>query len=150
MGNDGRTKCVENLKIKITDNIIQSVFSPAWAKDANGNSVPTKYTVDGNTLIQTVEFNENSVFPIIADPDWIRIGKCATAISLFLGSNLIMASKLVKIKQYINALGGFTRSARLLLSASTWEERLRVGGTALVGLAGELTGATGVWAACKK
>jgi hypothetical protein len=34
--------------------------------------------------------------------------------------------------------------------ATTWEERMRVGGTALVSLAAELTGATSVWSACKK
>ncbi|WP_255294889.1 hypothetical protein [Bacillus sp. AFS041924] len=104
----------------------------------------------GNTLIQTIGFNEDTAFPVIADPDWVRIAKCSGALALFVGSNLIAASKLLKIKKYISALGGFTEAASLLLRASTWEERLRIGGTALVGLAGEITGATGVWAACEK
>lgn len=132
-----------------SENIIQSVFMPAWAKDANGKPVATHYKVDGNKLIQVVEFDKNTAFPVIADPDWVKIGKCSGALAAFAGGNLIAVSKLIKIKKYINALGGFGEAAKLLVQASTWEERMRVGGQALVGLAGELTGATGVWAACK-
>ncbi|PGZ48261.1 hypothetical protein COE56_20360 [Bacillus anthracis] len=132
-----------------SENIIQSVFMPAWAKDANGKPVSTHYKVDGNILIQVVEFDKNTAFPVIADPDWVKIGKCSGALAAFVGGNLIAASKLIKIKKYINALGGFGEAAKLLVQAATWEERMRVGGQALVGLAGELTGATGVWAACK-
>ncbi|MGR5968627.1 hypothetical protein ACT7C1_11845 [Bacillus paranthracis] len=41
----------------IQKNIIQSkFFMPAWAKDANGKSVSTHYKVDGNKLIQVVDF----------------------------------------------------------------------------------------------
>ncbi|MEC0033315.1 hypothetical protein P4L29_02505 [Bacillus cereus] len=132
-----------------SENIIQSVFMPAWAKDANGKPVSTHYKVDGNTLIQVVEFDKNTAFPVIADPDWVKIGKCSGALAAFVGGNLVAVSKLIKIKKYINTLGGFGEAAKLLVQASTWEERMRVGGQALVGLAGELTGATGVWAACK-
>ena len=49
------------------DNII-AVIEPAWAEDANGNSVETSYGIMGNTLIQYVEFDKNAVFPIVADP----------------------------------------------------------------------------------
>ncbi|MCU5276340.1 hypothetical protein OCA15_27720 [Bacillus cereus] len=132
-----------------SENIIQSVFMPAWANDANGKPVSTHYKVDGNTLIQVVEFDKNTAFPVIADPDWVKIGKCSGALAAFVGGNLVAVSKLIKIKKYINTLGGFGEAAKLLVQASTWEERMRVGGQALVGLAGELTGATGVWAACK-
>ena len=48
----------------------------------------------GNTLIQTIGFNEDTAFPVIADPDWVRIAKCSGALALFVGSNLIAASKL--------------------------------------------------------
>ena len=50
------------------DNVISSVIEPAWAVDAEGRSVNTEYILQGNTLIQTVEFNETSAFPIVADP----------------------------------------------------------------------------------
>lgn len=49
------------------DQIINTI-EPAWAKDAAGNDVKTEYQITGNTLIQTVEFDEESNFPIVADP----------------------------------------------------------------------------------
>lgn len=54
---------------------VLGVIEPAWAKDINGNSVNTYYSINGNTLTQVVEFNENSDFPIIADPTVIIMGK---------------------------------------------------------------------------
>jgi hypothetical protein len=47
---------------------IVSTIDPAWAKDANGNEVATHYMINGNDLIQFVEFDKNSAFPIVADP----------------------------------------------------------------------------------
>ena len=47
---------------------IIAVIEPAWAKDANGNSVNTSYKVRNNVLVQTVYFNKDSSFPIVADP----------------------------------------------------------------------------------
>jgi len=44
------------------------VFGDAWAKDANGITVPTHYEVHGNTLSQVIEFNEHTAFPVVADP----------------------------------------------------------------------------------
>ncbi len=47
---------------------IVAVIEPAWAKDANGKKIETSYKVNGNVLIQTVYFNDDSVFPVVADP----------------------------------------------------------------------------------
>ncbi|MDN3028198.1 hypothetical protein [Streptomyces sp. S.PB5] len=41
-----------------------------WAKDADGKAVPTSYTVDGNTVTQTVAPNADTAFPVVADPKW--------------------------------------------------------------------------------
>ncbi|HUR07281.1 MAG TPA: hypothetical protein VM347_32375 [Nonomuraea sp.] len=38
-----------------------------WAKDANGNAVPTSYRVEGMTLIQTVN-HAGAAYPVVADP----------------------------------------------------------------------------------
>lgn len=48
-----------------------AVIAPAWARDANGASVPSHYTVDGNKLTQHVQFNTGTAFPVTADPLWI-------------------------------------------------------------------------------
>ncbi|MFI5974866.1 hypothetical protein [Streptomyces sp. NPDC051452] len=49
--------------------IIGGLETP-WAKDANGNAVPTTYTVDGDTVTQTVTPNADTAFPVVADPKW--------------------------------------------------------------------------------
>ncbi|WP_411130256.1 hypothetical protein [Streptomyces sp. x-19] len=46
-------------------------FAAPWAKDANGNPVPTSYRVDGNTLVQTVRIANTTAFPVVADPKWL-------------------------------------------------------------------------------
>lgn len=45
-------------------------FAAPWAKDANGRSVPTSYRIDGGALVQTVGFDRNTAFPVVADPWW--------------------------------------------------------------------------------
>ncbi|MEV7603555.1 hypothetical protein AB0O91_39920 [Kitasatospora sp. NPDC089797] len=39
-----------------------------WAKDDRGKAVPTHYSLDGNTLVQSVDTNEGTAFPVVADP----------------------------------------------------------------------------------
>lgn len=45
-----------------------NVFGSAWAKDANGNDVATSYSVDGDTLIQSVATTKSTAYPVVADP----------------------------------------------------------------------------------
>lgn len=45
-------------------------FATPWARDANGSDVPTSYSLEGNTLVQQVNFSENTAFPVTADPTW--------------------------------------------------------------------------------
>ena len=45
-------------------------IDPAWAVDANGNRLPTRYElVDNNTLRQHVE-TQDAAFPVVMDPSW--------------------------------------------------------------------------------
>lgn len=41
-----------------------------WAKDANGNPVPTAYSLDGNTLVQTIQTASDTAYPVVADPHY--------------------------------------------------------------------------------
>lgn len=41
-----------------------------WAKDANGVDLPTRYRVEGNTLVQEVDFSAETAFPVVAD-SWL-------------------------------------------------------------------------------
>lgn len=54
-------------------NAYLGAVSPAWATDALGRSVPTRYELDGLTLTQVVDHSSRSVtYPIVADP-WLGI-----------------------------------------------------------------------------
>lgn len=71
---DGCFYIVDNKKM-VTDadtgkTVPESLFciAPAWAKDRNGKSIPTHYEIKGNKLIQVVDFDENTAFPVVADP----------------------------------------------------------------------------------
>lgn len=39
----------------------------AWAIDAGGNTLPTAFSIDGNSVTQTVD-HTNAVYPVVADP----------------------------------------------------------------------------------
>ncbi len=58
----------EEIYIVDSDNNIIAVIDSAWAKDNKGKDVKTYYQIEGNKLIQRVEFDENTAFPVIADP----------------------------------------------------------------------------------
>jgi hypothetical protein len=45
-----------------------ATVAPAWAKDANGASVPTHYEVAAGALTQVVEPGADVSYPIVADP----------------------------------------------------------------------------------
>jgi hypothetical protein len=135
------------------------------AKPSCGSETPSNFTLKlSDTDIASLEYTFNAILSIpdevlqagdIATDKWLvdngykPVGgqitpmgfwKCATAIIAVIGQNLVAATKLLKMKKYIEALGGFSKAAKLLLKASTWEERLRIGGHALVGLTAEISG----------
>ena len=62
-GDDG------SLQFLNPDGTEAGVISPAWAFDANGDPVPTRYSIDGTTLIQTVD-HHGAAYPVIVDPSW--------------------------------------------------------------------------------
>ncbi|CAN5594398.1 hypothetical protein BH20ACT2_BH20ACT2_03090 [soil metagenome] len=41
---------------------------PPWAEDADGRTVPTRFSIEGNTLVQEVD-HEGATYPVVADPD---------------------------------------------------------------------------------
>lgn len=43
-------------------------IDPAWAKDADGEDVATEYHLDGRDLVQSVEHDSDTAFPVVADP----------------------------------------------------------------------------------
>ncbi len=45
-------------------------FEVPWAVDANGKALQTRYALEGQELVQTVEFSADTAFPVVADPTW--------------------------------------------------------------------------------
>ena len=122
------------------DNEIQYLIESPWAKDANGNAVPTHYEIEGDTLVQIVDFDENSAFPIVADPSAWQITKCVAAVTWVVASTVFSAAKIVKIKRYIKELGGMKEAVSLLMGATTVAEKGTAVGLTLLTLAETLLG----------
>lgn len=51
---------------------VTGAFVAPWAFDANGNSVPTSFSINEGSLVQHVEFNPATAFPVTADPTSIQ------------------------------------------------------------------------------
>ena len=81
----------------LSDGEIVAEVAVPWAVDANGEAVPTRYEVDGNDIVQVVEVSASTAFPVVADPDFIFIAKCAAAAALFIAQNAVIASKFWKV-----------------------------------------------------
>lgn len=43
-------------------------FRAPWAVDAHGTPVPTSFRIDGDDLVQVIDFQADTVFPVTADP----------------------------------------------------------------------------------
>lgn len=116
---------------------ITSIIDPAWAKDANGNAVETYYRVEnGTTLVQVVNFDEETAFPVVADPSFWKVTLCVAAISGAIACVLFAPAKIAKVKKYIKSLGGIKKAVTSLMKAGkrpTAKQLKKIGGTALAG-----------------
>lgn len=82
---------------------IVTAVAPAWALDANGESVPTQYRIEGTTLVQVID-HHGATYPVVGDPCWScwartawKLTKCTPAAAAFVAGNLFVATKLKKI-----------------------------------------------------
>jgi len=66
--------CISDL-LDAADRVITGFEAP-WAKDANGAAVTTRYRLEGNTLVQVVDFDQNTAFPVLADPNFWQVTRC--------------------------------------------------------------------------
>ncbi len=114
---DGGTIALADNGSAVVFNADQDVIAavlPPWAKDANSVSVPTHFEVDGNVLVQVVDFSGAGViFPVVADPQFafyggilpsIKLNKKETAqASTFTTIGAICG----QVTKYLGYLGGF-------------------------------------------
>ncbi|MFJ4188200.1 hypothetical protein [Kitasatospora sp. NPDC089509] len=117
----------------------QGGIKAPWAKDANGAGVATKFRLDGSTLVQSIDVNLNTAFPVVADPSgWWGWLKCSGAIGLFITSNMFVASKVAKA-------GGVAKVIVRLKAAENAADRYK----ALMWFFGDVTGAGTVISSCQ-
>lgn len=45
-----------------------ALIEPAWAKDATGRRLASRFSIDGDTLIQTTTESASTRYPVVADP----------------------------------------------------------------------------------
>ncbi|MBG6192378.1 hypothetical protein IWX64_003350 [Arthrobacter sp. CAN_A212] len=57
--------------VKITEDGFEAFnVSEPWARDATGKDIPTHYQIRGNDLVQVVMPAADTVYPVVADPQW--------------------------------------------------------------------------------
>ncbi|MEU3657979.1 DNRLRE domain-containing protein [Streptomyces sp. NPDC032161] len=93
------------------------VFDAPWAKDAGGNAVPTSFRIEGGDIVQTIDVNANTAFPVVADPFWRSVWKwtkCVAAVALV----FVPAYRAFKAAQVaVKGLGGIRSTAKLVWGA---------------------------------
>lgn len=95
---DEKTETVE------TTEVIGEVEAP-WAVDAEGNELETYYEIEDGKIVQTVITDEDTVYPVVADPNiawWVwTASKClagvATLVAFGPGKVATVAAKVYKI-----------------------------------------------------
>lgn len=95
------------------DEVIVGGFMVPWSVDANGESLPTSYATDGDTLIQVVD-TEGAAFPVVSDPlpaIVILIGSAALRYGVTTAARAFMAMR-IGIGTRLVASNGYTSFAR--------------------------------------
>lgn len=70
------------------EGVVVAAVAPAWAVDANGQTVPTHYRIDGTTLVQVID-HRGAAYPVVGDPCW----KCwGAAIGGFVAGAVVAAA----------------------------------------------------------
>ncbi|KZX22314.1 hypothetical protein [Rathayibacter tanaceti] len=87
-----------------TEEPLLGVVAAPWAKDLNGQSVPTHFEVEGTTLTQVVEHKEgNYAYGIVADPDW---NACAAGAIAGFGGGAVAAGSIGSVIPFWGTAGG--------------------------------------------
>lgn len=86
---DSRLVEIEEVLFVMSGEDAYGILGKAWAKDANGNDVPTWYTLENGVLTQHLDLIGVSAFPVLADPAWSYAVAYPTNKSTYAVTNLI-------------------------------------------------------------
>ena len=135
----------------ITRTVVTSTIAPPWAVNADGLAVPTRYSLEGSTLVQHVDLSATTAFPIVADPFWStawQVAKCSAAVVVAVASLAIPVSKVLKLRAFVRAVGGVRNAAGLLVGATSRAEKVRMIGGAIGAGAIEILGIDAIITNC--
>ena len=116
------------------------LFDPPWAKDAQGAAVPTQYRIEGSSIVQIVGFSDSTAFPVVIDPDFVKILKCAGAIAFALGASIVPGGAIIR---FIRKVGSIKKAATIFvrtLKAAKPAKRDKALRKLLFSVGGSLTG----------
>lgn len=69
LGDNDRLEAMEDGTVALnSDRFPQGAFEAPWARDASGANIPTHFEVKNNQLVQIVDFDSDTAFPVVADP----------------------------------------------------------------------------------
>lgn len=118
-------------------------FATPWAVDANGVSVPTKYTLEGNTIVQKLTYSAGTAFPVTADPwwnpfswNWGSILHKAWSAAKCAASIVAVVAVSARIFKIVKGLGGVSRAVSLMRGAANAQEFINAAGTGAAELLG--------------
>lgn len=108
--------------IYAADGSVAGAVAPAWARDARGLPVPSRYELDGNVLTQVVEHTAADAYPVVADP-WLGI-------NLFRSVTTGYYQGFIKISAGLSWWGyaifePLNASGKLILKTAGWDELKR-------------------------
>lgn len=83
-----------------------------WAVDAAGNAVDTRYEVHGQSLVQVIDIDDTTTFPVVADPDFIFFAKCAAGVAIFVAENAAVVGKFYRVFKSAKAFARLMKSIK--------------------------------------
>ncbi|MDO4252113.1 MAG: hypothetical protein Q4C74_02580 [Rothia sp. (in: high G+C Gram-positive bacteria)] len=144
-GHAAETQLVPTLNASTSENLLQS---PEQAKELLRaiDQIPESVLLEGDEATQRwVAANLGRDLGMATPNGFLE---CSGAILLAIGTTAIPAAKILKIKRYMNALGGTTEAIKILWGASFSHEKLKALGGAAAALGAELLGIAAVKEAC--
>lgn len=82
------------------------------AVDAAGNAVDTRYEVHGQSLVQVIDIDDTTTFPVVADPDFIFFAKCAAGVAIFVAENAAVVGKVYRVFKSAKAFARLMKSIK--------------------------------------
>jgi len=139
-----------SVAVRLPEGDLVGGYQTPWAYDALGRTVATSFSLDGDTLIQTVAFDEATAFPVIADPSdawgWTQ---CLAVVAGEIAINANLAGKIAKLASRFGTIQKAMEVIYRAWKTSSNADKKRQAIIDAVGdLAAEVTGVAAIKAAC--